>query len=799
MHSFGRMHRRGEEADARERGLNTFQTCVRLHVRHVERVENIADMPVVVTCERKGNVFATAPHAGAVNGQLTRIDETIELSLVMARESQYGDEGLRENGPVHGAPPLPGFETVMSRLAIREGSMHGSVRDCLAVNLARFMSGAQATSDELFEMQLGGGLLVRVEFVLVQDTEPDQKSSVEQPNHKTLALTGALNMSLRQQEAPGENEDGSEDDDGVAVSERDDRDGRNGIGKRDCSTKKMDGTDERDETHGGGDTDQGDETGEKYGTAERDGIARRDEDEDVDDEEEDEEEEDEADAGEDDVDEGHLIRRASYRQSLPAAMEGTSEEPASDENASDEYVHVVEQPQHPLTPLVLARHRCKPFVGEYSEGVWEETPTLTHFKTPMEICVWSIQGPDEEEDDDEEEMIDVGDGVMAPKRNIRQLQSLYNCSSTKPGPNAQRGKMSLIQKTHLWSAQAYGPTVIDLGPPVTLSHNSALATSRMIAQDVQYIDEPDLSDSEDSPSDSGSDASDSTSDTSGSSVRLRRVGPRVCKDKSLPNSPVAIKSSLTYGSVDATSTTGEELYQPTRSSSSEGSSGDTATSSVLREQPRCSADVPETAAEMAGLVQRVNELERENQALQRIAHESREEAAENGRKLAGMQEHALRLEKERASNSEGHAEAMAAIRRLRMELDEAREQRTGKGTDSGELETMRIENARLLDVILSLKRELDREPGSPDVMQELLAAKTALAVEQARREQLEHTVAMLQSGASPKSSSADRKKAGGFFGLSKNSTKKQKAHSAPSSPRFSDASDSNSPRSVVDP
>jgi hypothetical protein len=108
------------------------------------------------------------------------------------------------------------------------------------------------------------------------------------------------------------------------------------------------------------------------------------------------------------------------------------------------------------------------------------------------------------------------------------------------------------------------------------------------------------------------------------------------------------------------------------------------------------------------------------------------------------------------------------------ELSKLRQEMTSENS-------IRMENERLLNVILSLKRELDREPGIPDVLNELKRAKTELALERAKSETLRSEIARLQS---PKSSSKQKR---GFFGKSSNSESKSKLRG-----------DSESPTSVMD-
>jgi hypothetical protein len=59
--------------------------------------------------------------------------------------------------------------------------------------------------------------------------------------------------------------------------------------------------------------------------------------------------------------------------------------------------------------------------------------------------------------------------------------------------------------------------------------------------------------------------------------------------------------------------------------------------------------------------------------------------------------------------------------------------------------SVRLENDRLLKVILDLKNELDREPGSPDIVNQLKEAKNEVASQRAELETLRYEMAKVKS------------------------------------------------------
>ncbi len=75
----------------------------------------------------------------------------------------------------------------------------------------------------------------------------------------------------------------------------------------------------------------------------------------------------------------------------------------------------------------------------------EAVPFITHIQSPRKMSFWAVSRP-VEVDDDEEQLIDIGDGVFAPKRSIAKLRRLaaLRDKNARKLP-AENGRMSLLQ------------------------------------------------------------------------------------------------------------------------------------------------------------------------------------------------------------------------------------------------------------------------------------------------------------------------------------------------------------------
>ncbi len=169
-------------------------------------------------------------------------------------------------------------------------------------------------------------------------------------------------------------------------------------------------------------------------------------------------------------------------------------------------------------------------------------------------------------------------------------------------------------------------------------------------------------------------------------------------------------------------------------------------------------------------MRRVDEAERERTLLQRelsVAHEERERLLEQLRsaslisKCASLEAELIAL---RAAHAQLQKDHNAAIARLSAA---AKAEETGVSQENIEAlislgqkykkqqkETQQ-ENERLLCVIGQLSKELERQPGAPQILAELAAAKTELVVEKSENERLTRELAQWKAGNSPTSVSEE--------------------------------------------
>lgn len=142
-----------------------------------------------------------------------------------------------------------------------------------------------------------------------------------------------------------------------------------------------------------------------------------------------------------------------------------------------------------------ARYSVRPIRIHGPETSSWVIPTVTHVDAPRSMWFWAVNRPIEL-DGDEGEYIDVGDGVMAPKRNIEKLQMAFGTEKEKLRIPAQRGKMSILQACFLAPVESALPLTISLGKPILLRKSPVVETSSVLGQDVKYIEDVEISDTE---------------------------------------------------------------------------------------------------------------------------------------------------------------------------------------------------------------------------------------------------------------------------------------------------------------
>lgn len=474
--------------------------------------------------------------------------------------------------------------------------------------------------------------------------------------------------------------------------------------------------------------------------------------------------------------------------------EKTDEEEEEEGSEFGEEQNRIVLPNHIFTPMVLSRSPTEPYVSVTDEGLWSETPVLTSIDCPFPISVWSIQGPEELDPDEEFDMMEMEDGTLVPRRNIPKLQSaaaaLHADSTTKPSPPALPGNMSPLQRSFLAPTKVRQALYVALAKPLDMKKCTVLAASKTLYHNRVDVDDPPISDSEGEDEEEGEgegeedddeheedEEDEAESDLSGNFMVN-------CTDMDLADSvgPTAIPSL-------------SEESDKTRSASQ-----------VIRHTANQSAEmmnqINELEDETHSLKQSlkksnvmVRDLQRERDILTKLLGEQAEEKLKLERSISERDEAsvaAMDIEPNAFKYQTSETEAFASREGLEEELRVAGEARDSACHELEMLQAevmqennLRLENERLLNVILSLKRELDREPVVPDVLEELKQTKTELTLERGRAEALKNELAQLQKHGSPSSA---KKSKGGFWGSNSKSKKKKSSASVISA--------SESPRSV---
>jgi hypothetical protein len=126
--------------------------------------------PLVLTFERRGKAIATKSATSLDGSQRIPLNDTINLDLLLLRDASYDDDFISETKTTTSTVPLPGFEPVIVRVSVRESSAHGKVRDCAAINLAKFATGAHGLTVDTIILQLGSQLSMSVKTDFQEST-----------------------------------------------------------------------------------------------------------------------------------------------------------------------------------------------------------------------------------------------------------------------------------------------------------------------------------------------------------------------------------------------------------------------------------------------------------------------------------------------------------------------------------------------------------------------------------------------------------------------------------------------------
>lgn len=432
-------------------------------------------------------------------------------------------------------------------------------------------------------------------------------------------------------------------------------------------------------------------------------------------------------------------------------------------------------------------------------------PIVSHIESPRVMWAWTMGRPTEDSDDDDGEYIDVGDGVLAPKRNVDRLRMAMGTEEEKCRITAGYGKMSMLQASFLKPVEPLLPLTIPLGPPISLCTSPVIKAVHLLESDVQYIEEVDISNSDSEGEVGGDDediqmsgsrgketiemlfepedAEDEKSLKSASSTIDVEDSPAINKMPSMREkiqvmmtkveagdekdeanlqrrcSSASTKLSMTFSAEQAQA---EEQYKEPDSGKFGMSESDE--DSALDSGSRA----PVTG--YAPLMKRVDEAERERDVLRReltYAHAERDRLVEQLR-AQSLATKCVSLEAElmvtrRTIEKNEHEKRKLQRKVDEMEKDGYCSSPTGsaisprsptsggtlapggfKKVMSGVYEDDKQEYDRLLEVIYNLNEELNRKPDIEGIVEELKEAKLDLCNERSEKEELSRELSNLK-------------------------------------------------------
>jgi hypothetical protein len=387
--------------------------------------------------------------------------------------------------------------------------------------------------------------------------------------------------------------------------------------------------------------------------------------------------------------------------------------------------------------------------------------------------------------------MEIGDGVFVPKRNILKLQAAAEYSSTKSGPPALPGTISPLRLTHIIPLEKRAPLAIELGKPWKPSMYTALNASRWMRDFSIKIDEPVLSDSDDSSEEDDSKVESFEAEVEDPQIRENHGVVLDCKKMVDPTSKLSSDTEVQSASqihqstagagrfVDKDGGTSQNLFRHGENLSDIRSVNPCVTcaqregQNVSTERIDETARIRESASQLAALMNLLNDSELHNCELKHLLSSAENRIAELQARLhVNSADHVEDGDGEsiRTHNPIATHELEASERewlvhlkdqnqslierdsRLSQQLRTATEAKEASEAELLKLQrevitdiSIRLENERLLKVILDLKNELDHEPGSPDVVNQLKEAKYEVASLRAELETLRNEMAKAKS------------------------------------------------------
>lgn len=821
-----------------------------IKVAYAER-EDECDAPMVVSCERRGAVFATPPGCPISGSKRALFDASIRVDVLVFRSEIEGKAHLETSDLITNGNPLSGFEPVRARLTLREMEEGGDVIDVASLNLAKYITGAHGSVTETVELQLGSVVELQVlshleESLLAVHSESSRREesyektaptslpsrAVEPRKDEEMAVadlrekTSEVELSTKEEEpALGSSKSGDEVEpmgeaniSKALVLEKDeneslDIDHQPSHDSADSAEGAIDFDSELEaylmnkmyNNPPVGDTSAAHDASElKVPVRSASGtvvsmVSKRHA-----------KSEATADGGNEELSETttHRSLEMADAGSVTSAESDFSATSSADSDDSVPFGHIVgrddsqqeysdgeesgsceEQnriilPSHLMTSLVISRTPAEPYTSLTDEGEWVGPPVITEIDSSLPIMVWSIQGPDEIDPDEESDFMEMEDGTFMPKRNILKLQSAAAAfdanSTTKASPPALPGNMSPLQRSYFCPTNVRRALYVALDKPLDMKTCTVLAASRTLCHTrVDIEDPPMISDSEGEEDGSDVDGSQASEDFTAERTDADFVDQAVLSSIVGPSPSIAESESET--SIEIRSNEAQTAELMNRINELEDG-----------------ANSMKQALKKSSIL--VNDLQQEEAYLKKLLdeHEEREQMDADQSEMSKTSIAALGIASQHqtteSDTGNAHEDEHSEELILAEEERDVACQRLKMLQAKVFLESnLRQENERLLTVILNLKRELDREPGVPDVLNELKQTKSDLALERGRTESLQFDLAQMQIHGYP--STPPRKKLKGFWAMS--SSKSKKASKQAAAPSASDNS-LNSPRPVLE-
>lgn len=735
------------ERDITERGLVPFRTRFTLHLHKVKAPRHLRDKTIVIACERKKQVAVSPPKRKCEEtGDDIVVNEKIYIYLVLARRGNRCDGDYFSNTlNAPSGPSVPGFETAMAQITLRHKNIDGIVLDCVSLNLAKFVTRHHSLSRTELDLQLGGTLEITVEAQIF-----DQKTQEGNPE--------------AEEDAPNINEIYCKDD---ALDILDIRPAPESV-LPEVSTGKC--ALESDENSS--DDEKSEDGSNAVSWPDDDGV------------EPPPENETKVNFDNRFADEDCSISRCTsdiqcVGQNADQKHEVTEEH--EDPNEDDEY-----DDGGGTGSFFNRKFTRKPgeeYTTIYLGGTWVEDATIVEVETPRKMIFWSIQGPEEYESDDD------SDDEGSPKKH-----NVMTVSTIKPGPAATPGKMSSLQKSVMRLEKPDPSAIIELGAPISLTKSTVLAATKLLVHDVQYVDEPLLSDSEEVDDDeednysSSTDASSEVSEEATDLARKQSINIRQLDEiDNVPDDPGGGTQNAFCGKQpDEIDGLGIPKIEETETDRVEE------LTFQLREMEKyiraLQAELTDSLMANKKLTNRIEEME------------SAPNATNESSRKTSLRSHGSEAETEPQNSPEERKRSVYSVVTATSVSDGTKEyiEVLLKELEAEQQRNIasRREQDRLLVVIEKLNCELHREPAIVEVMNELSEAKVHLAIEKTEREKLERTLQQLQQTSQTKGVSRKKKK-GDIFGFTGGRPKSPKTPSK--SPRKKQALDTVSPGSSKHP